>query len=136
MERVDVMERETVRELLFQLRDTIQAEREHAKALDLPAMMADVRHKEALLNVLNSVERLHPDDQQYAREIQQENRRNAFQSFNKKIPEDLDHRNGRREKYGNADTDDKSHRNLLDKGYLGQDILDRTKHDNTPPPLK
>ena len=78
MERVDVMERETVRELLFQLRDTIQAEREHAKALDLPAMMADVRHKEALLNVLNSVERLHPDDQQYAREIQQENRHKAF----------------------------------------------------------
>ena len=65
-----------------------------------------------------------------------QNRRNAFQSFNKKIPEDLDHRNGWREKYGNADTDDKSHRNLFDKGYLGQDILNRTKHDNTPPPLK
>jgi flagellar biosynthesis/type III secretory pathway chaperone len=72
------MERETVRELLFQLRDTIQAEREHAKALDLPAMMADVQRKEALLNVLNSVKQLHPDDRQCAREIQFENRRNAF----------------------------------------------------------
>ena len=29
------MDRETVREFLFQLRDTIRAEREHAKALDL-----------------------------------------------------------------------------------------------------
>ena len=28
------MDRETVRELLVQLRDTIQAEREHAKTLD------------------------------------------------------------------------------------------------------
>jgi flagellar biosynthesis/type III secretory pathway chaperone len=72
------MERETVREMLIQLRDTIQAEREHAKALDLPAMMTDVRRKEVLLNVLNSVKQLHPDDQQFAREIQRENRRNAF----------------------------------------------------------
>lgn len=75
---VEQMERETVRELLIQLRDTIQAEREHAKALDLVAMMADVRRKEALIKVLNSVRELHPEDQQYAREIQHENRRNAF----------------------------------------------------------
>ena len=32
------MDREAVRELLVQLRDTIRAEREHAKALDLAAM--------------------------------------------------------------------------------------------------
>jgi len=72
------MDRETVRDLLVQLRDTIQAEREHAKALDLPAMMDDVRRKETLIKVLNSVKELSPEDQQYARQIQHENRRNAF----------------------------------------------------------
>jgi flagellar biosynthesis/type III secretory pathway chaperone len=72
------MERETVRALLEQLRETIRAEREHAKALDIPAMMADVRHKEAILQALNAVHQLHPEDQQMAREIRHENRRNAF----------------------------------------------------------
>ncbi|MBV5318848.1 MAG: flagellar protein FlgN [Desulfobulbaceae bacterium] len=72
------MDRETIRGLLLQLRDTIRAEREHAKALDLEAMMADVKRKEVLLRALNGIESLHPDDQQFAREIQQENRRNAY----------------------------------------------------------
>jgi len=72
------MDRESVRELLFQLRDVIRDEREHAKALDLAAMMADAKRKEAIARMLDTVERLHPDDQQYAREIQQENRRNAY----------------------------------------------------------
>jgi flagellar biosynthesis/type III secretory pathway chaperone len=72
------MDRETVRELLFQLRETIRAEREHAKALDMTAMLVDIKRKEAILHSLNAVESLHPDDQQYAKEIQQENRRNAF----------------------------------------------------------
>jgi flagellar biosynthesis/type III secretory pathway chaperone len=72
------MERETVRDLLVQLRDTIRDEREHAKALDLTAMLADVKRKETLLRALNAVQVLHPDDQQFAREIRQENRRNAF----------------------------------------------------------
>ncbi len=72
------MDRESVRELLFQLRDTIRDEREHAKALDLAAMMADIKRKEGIIRVLNTVESLHPDDRQYAQEIQRENRRNAF----------------------------------------------------------
>ncbi|MBM9537404.1 flagellar protein FlgN [Desulfobulbus alkaliphilus] len=72
------MDRETVRDLLCQLRDTIRDEREHAKALDLEAMAADVIRKEALIGMLNKVDRLHPDDEPYAREIQEENRRNAF----------------------------------------------------------
>lgn len=72
------MDREKVRELLLQLRDTIRDEREHAKALDVAAMMADVKRKEAIIRLLNSVERLHPDDEHFAREIRQENRRNAF----------------------------------------------------------
>ena len=72
------MDRETVRELLIQLRDTIRAEREHAKALDMEAMTADVKRKETLVRILNSVDTLHPEDRQYAEEIQRENRRNAF----------------------------------------------------------
>jgi flagellar biosynthesis/type III secretory pathway chaperone len=72
------MDRATVRTLLEQLRSTIQDEREHAKALDLAAMMADVKRKEVLLRALNGVETLHPDDQPFAREVQQENRRNAY----------------------------------------------------------
>jgi flagellar biosynthesis/type III secretory pathway chaperone len=72
------MERESVRELLVQLRETIRAEREHATALDLPAMMADVRRKETLIQLLHSVKELHPEDRQYALDIQHENRRNAF----------------------------------------------------------
>ncbi len=72
------MDRETIRGLLIQLRDTISDEREHAKALDMEAMVADVKRKEILLRALNSVESLHPDDQQFAQEIRQENRRNAF----------------------------------------------------------
>jgi flagellar biosynthesis/type III secretory pathway chaperone len=72
------MDRETIRDLLLQLRDTIRDEREHAKTLDLAAMMADVKRKEALLRALNAVQVLHPDDQQLSQEIRQENRRNAF----------------------------------------------------------
>lgn len=72
------MDRETVKDLLLQLRDTIRDEREHAKALDLAAMMLDVKRKEALLRSLNAVTTIHPDDREFAREIRQENRRNAF----------------------------------------------------------
>lgn len=72
------MDRETVRTLLEQLRTTICDEREHAKSLDIAAMMADVKRKEVLIRALNGISTLHPDDQQFAREIQQENRRNAY----------------------------------------------------------
>jgi flagellar biosynthesis/type III secretory pathway chaperone len=72
------MEREAVRTLLTQLRDTIRDEREHAKALDLTAMMADIKRKEALIRALNAVHTLHPDDRKFARDVQEENRRNAY----------------------------------------------------------
>ncbi|MDY0389347.1 flagellar protein FlgN [Desulfobulbus oligotrophicus] len=72
------MERETVRMLLTQLRDTIRQEREHAKALDINAMLADVKRKEGLLHALSGVTDLHPDDRLFAQEIRQENRRNAY----------------------------------------------------------
>lgn len=72
------MDRESIRDLLLQLRDTIRAEREHAKTLDMLAMTADVKRKEQLIQALNGVRQLHPEDRQFAQEIQQENRRNAY----------------------------------------------------------
>ena len=72
------MDRATVHTVLTQLRDTIRDEREHAKMLDIEAMMADVERKEILLRMLNSVTELHPDDRELAREIRQENRKNAY----------------------------------------------------------
>lgn len=72
------MDREAIRSLLTQLRDTIREEREHAKTLDITAMMADIKRKEGLLRALNGITTLHPDDQQFAREVQEENRRNAY----------------------------------------------------------
>jgi len=72
------MDRATVHTVLIQLRDTIRDEREHAKTLDIEAMMADVERKEILLRMLNSVTELHPDDRELAKEIRQENRKNAY----------------------------------------------------------
>lgn len=72
------MDRATARELLIQLRDCIRAEREYAKALDMEAMMAVVKRKEVLIRALNAVDQLHPEDRQFAEEIQRENRRNAY----------------------------------------------------------
>ncbi|NLX19588.1 MAG: flagellar protein FlgN [Desulfobulbus sp.] len=72
------MERETVRSLLIQLRETIRQEREHAKALDIDAMLADVKRKEGLIHALSGVTDLHPDDRRFAHEIREENRHNAY----------------------------------------------------------
>ncbi len=72
------MTREAVHDLLQQLHDIILLEREHAKELDIQAMSEDMQQKEALLQVLGKVENLHPDDRSLAREIQQENIRNAY----------------------------------------------------------
>jgi len=72
------MTRERVRDLLQQLHDLILLEREHAKELDINAMALDMQEKEALLQVLARVDDLHPDDRVLAREIQQENIRNAY----------------------------------------------------------
>lgn len=72
------MTREVVHDLLRQLNDIILLEREHAKALDLNGMAEDMQQKEALLQILGKVEYLHPDDRTLAREIQQENIRNAY----------------------------------------------------------
>lgn len=72
------MTRETVQELLIQLRETIIREREHAKQLDIKAMTEDMAQKEALIQALSPISQLHPEDQHLARQVQEENRRNAF----------------------------------------------------------
>jgi flagellar biosynthesis/type III secretory pathway chaperone len=72
------MTRDNVRELLTQLRDIIQAEREYAKELNIQAMQQAMAQKQTLIEALGPVTELHPEDEALAREIQQENRRNAF----------------------------------------------------------
>jgi flagellar biosynthesis/type III secretory pathway chaperone len=73
-----MMNRETVRNLLIELRDVILQEREHAKELDIQAMIKDVSRKEALIDALNTVHDLHPEDRAFVDEIRRENRRNAY----------------------------------------------------------
>ena len=72
------MTRETVRQQLIRLRDLIREEREYAKQMDLEAMARIREEKETLIQILDSVKELHPDDYKYARQIRQENRRNAY----------------------------------------------------------
>lgn len=72
------MTRETVREKLLRLKNTIIAEREFAKQLDLQGMFAIMEEKEALIQILDQIDSLHPEDRKIAKEIQDENRRNAY----------------------------------------------------------
>ena len=72
------MTRDAVRELLIELRDLLLLERQHARDLDIRAMAEDMKRKEALLQVLDKVESIHPGDREYAEEIKRENLRNAY----------------------------------------------------------
>ncbi|WP_028579341.1 flagellar protein FlgN [Desulfogranum japonicum] len=72
------MKRDSVRDLLQQLLDTIRDEREHAKQLNIQAMLDDVAKKESLLATLNAIPQLDPEDRGLAAQIREENRRNAF----------------------------------------------------------
>ncbi len=72
------MTRESVQDVLRQLHGIILSEREHAKELDLAAMAQDREQKEALLQIIDTIETLHPDDRHLAKAIQQENLRNAY----------------------------------------------------------
>jgi len=72
------MTRKNVQELLAQLRQVIINEREHAKQLDIKGMQNDMAQKAAIINALGPIERLHPEDEALAREIREENRRNAY----------------------------------------------------------
>ncbi len=72
------MTQQEIHQNLLRLREVIREEREHAKQLDMRSMAADIQKKESLIQALGQVERLHPDDHALAREIQEENRRNAY----------------------------------------------------------
>ncbi|HFQ90378.1 MAG TPA: flagellar protein FlgN [Desulfobulbus sp.] len=72
------MTRDDVRELMIELRDLLLQERQHARELDIRAMAEDTKRKEALLQALNRVETIHPEDRRYAEEIKRENLRNAY----------------------------------------------------------
>ncbi|PIE58433.1 MAG: flagellar protein FlgN [Desulfobulbus propionicus] len=67
-----------MQDLLQQLLTAIRDEREHARQLDMEAMLADVTKKEALIATLNAIPRLHPEEVEIAQEIKRENQRNAF----------------------------------------------------------
>jgi flagellar biosynthesis/type III secretory pathway chaperone len=72
------MTRESIHDYLTRLQEVILAEREYAKQLDLEAMISIQEEKEALIQVLSRVEVLHPEHRQLAKDIQAENRRNAY----------------------------------------------------------
>ena len=72
------MSREDVRHNLIRLRDCIREERECAKKMDMDGMARIREEKEALIALLDGIRELAPEDRKYARQIQEENRRNAF----------------------------------------------------------
>jgi len=72
------MKSRTTHEYLVRLRDLIFEERECAKALDMPGMIAAMNAKEELVKVLAHVEMIDEQDRPIAGQIKEENRRNAF----------------------------------------------------------
>ncbi len=68
----------TTHEHLVRLHEVILEEREHAKALDMDAMMQSMQEKEELLQVLAHMKDLAQEDKVIAKTIRNENRRNAY----------------------------------------------------------
>ena len=68
----------TVHHLLVELLKLIRQERQHALSLDMEGMIAVIQQKEAIIKLLGTVDVLEPEDQSIARDIREENRRNAF----------------------------------------------------------
>lgn len=67
-----------VRPHLEKLLDTILLERQYAKELELDEMRRVMEEKEAVIQILAHFTKLDPEDQDLARQIRQENRRNAL----------------------------------------------------------
>ena len=67
-----------VRHNLIRLRDLIREEREYAKKMDMDGMARVREEKETLIALLDGVRELAPEERKYARQIRDENRRNAF----------------------------------------------------------
>jgi len=72
------MTREEVRSNLIRLRDLIREEREFAKKMDMDGMARVREEKETVIALLDGVHELAPEDREYARQVREENRRNAF----------------------------------------------------------
>lgn len=72
------MEPSSTHDYLVRLRDVILEERACATALDMEGMMAAMRAKEELVQVLSHVKVIDERDQLIASQVRQENRRNAF----------------------------------------------------------
>ncbi len=72
------MEARTTHDYLVLLRDVIFEERECAKALDMPGMIAAMQTKEEIVKVLAHVKAIDKQDKPIAGQIREENRRNAF----------------------------------------------------------
>ena len=72
------MHGDEVRQNLIRLRDLIREEREYAKQMDMDGMARVREEKEALIALLDGIQELAPQDRKYARQIREENRRNAF----------------------------------------------------------
>ncbi len=76
--KVSKMEARTTHDYLVVLRDLIFTERECAKALDMPGMIAAMQTKEEIVKVLAHVKVIDDEDKPIAGQIREENRRNAF----------------------------------------------------------
>jgi hypothetical protein len=72
------MEARTTHDYLVRLRDLIFEERECAKALDMQGMIKAMNNKEELVKMLAHVRAIDEQDKPIARQIREENRRNAF----------------------------------------------------------
>lgn len=72
------METTTTHDYLIRLLELIFEERECAKALDMKRMIAAMNNKEEIVKVLAHVKVIDEEDKPIARQIREENRRNAF----------------------------------------------------------
>ena len=72
------MTREDVRHNLIRLRDLIREEREYAKKMDMDGMATIRAEKETIIALLDGIQELAPEEAHYARQVREENRRNAF----------------------------------------------------------
>jgi len=72
------METRTTHDYLVRLRDLIFEERACAKALDMQGMIKAMNTKEEVVKVLAHIKVIDEQDKPIAKQIREENRRNAF----------------------------------------------------------
>ena len=72
------MSSQSTRNKLHQLHKLLLEEREYAKCLAVEEMLTVSKQKHELIDTLEPIEALDPEDHALAKKIQAENRRNAF----------------------------------------------------------